>query len=116
MAKTKLRDIEICVEEETLQVIPYKLFIDREGFLGGDYSSEGQGSVLSVAMNRKDNKPLVDYILEVDHSLRGDWDGFSEWDTTERFYDYANTSSQEMPKRLLKWLQAMPSYEVKFSV
>ena len=114
MAKTKLRDIEICVEEGILKVIPYKLFVNAEGHLEGDYSSSGQGKILSVAMNRKDNKPLVDFILEVDHSLRGDWEDFSEWDTTERFFDFELQSDAIMPERLKKWLDTMPSYEMKF--
>jgi hypothetical protein len=114
MAKTKLRDIEICVEEDTLMVIPYKLLLNRDGYLEGDYSEEGQGKILSVAMNRKDNKPLIDFILEVDHSLRGDWEDFSEWDTTERFYDFELQSDVVMPERLKKWLDAMPFYEVEF--
>lgn len=114
MAKTKLRDIEICVEEETLKVIPYNLFLNEEGYLEGDYSSKGQGKILSVAMNRKDNHALVDFILEVDHTLRGSWDGFSEWDTTERFFDFELQSDTLMPERLKKWLEAMPFYEVEF--
>jgi hypothetical protein len=114
MAKTKLRDIEICVEEGILKVIPYKLFLNEGGYLEGDYSSKGQGKILSVAMNRKDNKPLIDFILDVDHSLRGDWEGFSEWDTTERFYDFELQNDTIMPERLKKWLEAMPFYEVGF--
>jgi hypothetical protein len=112
MAKTKLRDIEICVEEDTLKVIPYKLFLNRDGYLEGDYSQKGQGNVLSVSMKRKDNYPLIDYILERDHTLRGDWDGFSEWDTTERFYDNGET----MPPKIKRWLESMPDYEVRFAV
>lgn len=114
MATTKLRDIEICVEEGTLQVIPYKLQLNREGWLEGDYSELGQGRILSVAMNRKDNYPLIDFILERDHTFRGDWEGFSEWDTTERFYHTEINTKQSMPERLRKWLEAMPTYEIRF--
>lgn len=114
MATTKLRDIEICVDEDTLQVIPYKLRLNREGWLEGDCSELGQGKILSIAMNRKDNHPLIDFILECDHTMRGSWDGFSEWDTTERFYHTQINTKQEMPERLRKWLEAMPIYEVRF--
>lgn len=110
MAKTRLRDIEICIEEDTLKVIPYKLFLNRDGYLEGDYSTEGQGKVLSISMKRRNNYPLIDYILERDHTLRGDWEGFSEWDTTERFYD----NTEPMPPKIERWLQAMPEYEVRF--
>jgi hypothetical protein len=110
MAKTKLRDIEICVEEDTLKVIPYELTIDLDGYLHTNTSKDGKA--LSVAMNRKDNQPLIDFILECNHTLRGSWDGFSEWDTTERFYDYAH--EQTIPERLRKWLEGMPSYSVSF--
>jgi hypothetical protein len=112
MAKTKLRDIEICVEEGTLKVIPYELTLDLDGYL--HTNTKRDGKALSVAMNRKDNKPLIDFILEVDHTFRGDWEGFSEWDTTERFYDFELHNDVLMPERLKKWLDAMPFYEVEF--
>ena len=112
MAKTKLRDIEICIEGETLKVIPYELTVDLEGYLHTNTIKDGK--VLSVAMNRKDNHALIDFILEVDHTLRGDWDGFSEWDTTERFFDFELQADVLMPERLKKWLEAMPFYEVEF--
>ena len=61
-------------------------------------------------MKRRDNYPLIDYILERDHTLRGDWEGFSEWDTTERFYD----NTEVMPLKIKSWLQSLPTYEVRF--
>jgi hypothetical protein len=110
MAKTKLRDVEICVEEDTLKVIPYELSIGLDAYFETNTIKEGK--ILSVAMNRKDNYPLIDFILECDHTLRGDWDGFSDWDTTERFYDYAEEHT--IPERLKKWLESMPSYNISF--
>lgn len=109
MATTSLRDIEICVEEGKLKVIPYKLTIDRENYFHADYSAQGQGRVLEIAMNRKDNYPLIDYILECDHTLRGCWEDFSEWDTTQRFFD----NPAPMPERIQNWLNGLRPYEIK---
>lgn len=109
MAQTKLRDIEICVEEGKLKVIPYKLTLDKENYFHADTSTQGQGRILEVAMNRKDNYPIIDYILECDHTMRGDWEDFSEWDTTERFFD----NPSPMPQRVRNWLEGMPAYHIK---
>jgi hypothetical protein len=112
MAMTNIYDIEICIEGRKLQVIPYKLEVSVDGHFSGDYSSEGQGKVFSVSM-RPENAEVVDYILEVDNTLRRHWDGFSEWDTTERFY--RDRDHSKMPEKLKKWLQALPTYEIKIA-
>ena len=109
MARTKLRDIEICVEEGRLKVIPYKLTIDKDSYFHADTSTQGQGKILDISMNRKDNKALIDYILECDHTLRGTWEDFTEWDTTERFFD----NPEPMPERLRNWVEGLPFYEIK---
>lgn len=115
MARTRLRDIEICVEEDTLKVIPYKLTLPRgSAYFESDCSEEGQGRILSVAMNRTANHGLVNYILNLpDFTVRGNWDDFSEWDTTERFFKHKD--AENMPQRLANWLNGLKEYEVKMS-
>jgi hypothetical protein len=112
MAITNIYDIEICVDKRTLKVIPYKLEVSVDGDFSGIYTKEGQGPILRVHMTKK-NQEVVDYILEVDHSLREYWDEFSEWDTTERFYRDGN--AEKMPEVVKDWLASLPVYPIEMS-
>ena len=111
MAKTKVYEIEICVEEGYLKVIPYKLQIQYDDimkpYFSADTSKKGQSKVFKCAMTKK-NHALVAHILDRDEwELRGDWEGFSEWQTTE-YLDQG-----DVPERLKKWLDELPTYELK---
>lgn len=111
MAKTQLHDIEICIEDGWLKIIPYKLQIQYHDRLTplfvADTSTSGQSRMFRCKLN-KENHSLIAHILDLDEwEMRGDWDGFSEWNTTE-YLDQGET-----PERIKKWLQALPSYELK---
>lgn len=116
MAKTKLRDIEICIEGETLQVIPYKLKpVPNSAYLETDCSSGGMGRILKVNLAKRESHELANFILGLpDFTVRSldSWDEFSEWDTTERFYDYAKESGLPIPDRLNNWLNGLKEYEI----
>ena len=116
MAKTKLRDIEICIEGDTMQVIPYKLKpVPNSAYLETDTSAEGQGRILKVNLSKTESHQLASFILGIPsftvRSLES-WDDFSEWDTTERFFDYARESGLPIPDRLNNWLNGLKEYEI----
>lgn len=109
MAKTKVYEIEICVEEGYLKVIPYKLQIQYDDimkpYLCADTSKNKK--VFKCAMNKK-NHDVISYVLDLEEwEMRGDWDGFSEWKTTDYLFE------GDTPERIKKWLDELPTYELK---
>lgn len=110
MAKTKLHDIEVCVEDDTLQVIPYRLEISYENgtpYFSADTSTEGQAEIFECDITDKKNADLIAYILDLEEwQMRGDWDGYSAWDTTEYL------TKGKTPSKIKAWLKRLPEYEL----
>ena len=109
MAKTKLHDIEICVEDNQIKIHAYKLDskISVDGYLTGDYSDSGHSATFICELGHE----LTNYILDTpDYTLRGDWEEYSEWDTSERFFRY----DKPIPEAIEQWLEALPEYEVNW--
>lgn len=108
MAKTRLRDIEVYVDGTTLNVIPYKLELNADGYFSPDTSDSGQGERLEIEMN-DENHNEVAYVLDLEQwKMRLTWDGFSEWNTTEYL------TKGEAPARVKEWLDRMPEYDIKW--
>lgn len=113
MAKTKLHDIEICVEGTQLKVIPYKLRVTYRDkltpYFEADCSTNGQGPVFEVSIREKRNRDVVAFLLDSENwdSIRTHWDGFSEWNTTE------SLNTEGAPSRIKTWLRKLPTYELK---
>lgn len=112
MAKTKLHDVEICIEDNLLKIIPYKLrlqYRDRmTPYFEADTSTQGQGPIFECDITEKKNKSLIAYVLDMENwdEVRSYWEGFSEWNTTE----YLNQG--EVPARIKVWLRKLPTYEL----
>lgn len=109
MARTKVYEIEICVEEGYLKVIPYRLQIQYQDILTPYFSADTskKSKIFKCAMNKK-NHDIISYVLDLEEwEMRGDWEGFSEWHTTDYLYE------GETPERIKKWLDELPTYELK---
>ena len=104
MVKTKLHDVRISVENGILKLTPYKLHISSDNYLSADLSPAGRGKVFEMSM-RSPDKDLIDYILDTDHTMRGDWEDFAGSSSTERL-------AVNPPERLQKWLDKLPTYEL----
>jgi hypothetical protein len=115
MAKTKLHDIEVCIDGIQLKVIPYKLKIQYKDkttpYFEADCSSDGQGPILEVSIKDKRNRDLVAHVLGMSNwdSIRTHWDGYSEWNTTE------SLNTEDAPSRVKTWLRKLPTYELKLA-
>lgn len=112
MAKTKLHDIEVCIEDDVFQIIPYKLEITYENgtpYFSADTSTEGQSTIFECKLSDKRNRELIGYVLDRENwdETRSYWDGFSEWNTTE----YLTVG--ETPRKIAQWLKRLPEYELK---
>jgi hypothetical protein len=109
MAKTKVYDIEICVEDGYLKLIPYQLQIQYQGTLKPFFSTntDKKAKVFKCAFTKKNND-IISYVLDLDEwEMRGDWEGFSEWHTTDYLHE------GDTPERIKKWLDELPIYELK---
>jgi hypothetical protein len=107
MALTKLHDINITIEDGKLSITPYKLEISSEGYFTGDYSSKGQGPTFTCAFNKR-NHEIISHVLDLEEwELRGSWDGYDSWDTTETI------AMGTPPERIQKWLDKLPEYELR---
>lgn len=109
MAKTKVYDIEICVEEGYLKLIPYQLEIQYGNKLTPSFATNTnkKAKAFKCAFSKK-NHDIISYVLDLEEwEMRGDWEGFSEWHTTDYLYE-GNT-----PERIKKWLDELPTYELK---
>lgn len=112
MAKTKLHDIEICVEDDVFKIIPYKLKVvysnQGEPYFEADTSTEGQSNMFSCALKDKRNRDVIAYVLDLEEwdTTRTYWEGFSEWNTTEYL------TEGDVPARIQKWLKSLPEYEL----
>jgi len=113
MALTKLHDIEICIEDNQLKIIPYKLRIQHRDnltpYFESDCSTEGQGPIFQCSISDKRNRDLVAYVLDSENwdEVRGSWDGYSEWNTTEYL------TKGEAPSRIKTWLRKLPTYDLR---
>lgn len=110
MARTQLHDIEICVEDGYLKVIPYKLQIQYHDnltpYFVADTSTKGQSKMFKCVFTPK-NHDIISYVFDLEEwQMRGDWEGFSEWNTTEYL------TEGEAPERIKRWLSELPSYEL----
>lgn len=108
MAKTKLHDIEICVEDGEFKIIPYKLEVGDDNYFHGDYSDKGQGPVFKCSLVDKRNRDVIAYVLDLENwdETRTYWEGFSEWQTTEYL------TQGQIPAKIQKWLDKLPEYEL----
>lgn len=112
MAKTKLYDIEICVEDGVFKIIPYKLELAYDNgvpFFSTDTSEAGQAKVFQCKLTDKRNRDLIAYVLDLEewNETRTYWDGFSEWQTTE----YLTVG--DTPARISKWADSLPEYKLE---
>lgn len=109
MAQTKLRDINIVIEDGKLTITPYKLEVSADGYLSGDHSSKGQGSIFTCVFDKR-NHDIISYVLDLEEwEMRGTWDGYENWDTTEYL------TKGETPARIQKWLDKLPTYEIRMT-
>jgi len=107
MAQTKLHDLNIVVEDGKLSLIPYKLQISVDGYFSGDYSKKGQGPVFTCVFDKR-NHDIISYVLDLEEwEMRGTWDGYDSWDTTEYL------TKGDVPPRIQKWLDKLPTYEIR---
>jgi hypothetical protein len=109
MAKTRVYDIEICVEEGQLKIIPYRLQIQYQDTLTPYFSTDTtkKAKVFKCAFTKKNND-IISYVLDLDEwEMRGDWDGYSDWQVT----DYLQEG--DTPNRIKKWLEELPTYELR---
>lgn len=114
MAKTKMHDINIRIDNDTLQIIAYKLMItstDTESYFGTD-TRFVSGKVFECPINHKPNQDLIAYVLDLEYwnETRTYWDGYSDWQTTEFL------TIGDVPARIAKWLAKLPQYEIQIGV
>ena len=112
MVSSKLRDIEVCVENGTLKIIPYKLkLVYRDGGVNfeTDTSTTGQGEIFECDISDKANQKLVGYVLGLEDSedISSDWNGHSDWNTTEYL------KRPDTPAKIKLWLLNLPLYNLQ---
>ena len=108
MVMTKIHDVEVCVEDGVLKLIPYKLYIDSNNSLSAQTDEAGLGPIFTCKLHDKRNKDLVAYALDLEDwdEVRSYWDGFSEWQES------GNLQLGEVPARIKKWARSLPEYEL----
>jgi hypothetical protein len=108
MAMTKIHDVEVCVEDGVLKLIPYKLYLNTNGDLSAQTDEAGLGPIFTCKLSDKRNRDLVAYVLDSEHwdEMRDYWDGYSDWQES------GNLQLGVTPARITKWAKSLPEYEL----
>ena len=108
MAKSKVYDIRIEIEDDRLNIRAYKLKVNADNVLSSDEAVDQVGKTFSRSLKDKRNSSLIGYVLDLDEwNMRGDWNGYKEL----QYSDYILVG--DTPKPLLDWYESLPEYEVK---
>jgi hypothetical protein len=110
MAKTKMHDINIRIEDDKLKIVAYKLKLQKnsnEIYFDTD-TRYASGKVFECPINHKPNQELIAYVLDSEYwnETRTYWDGYSDWQTTEFL------TIGDVPARIAKWMASLPEYQL----
>lgn len=109
MAKSKVYDINIWVDDQQLRVIAYKLKIDANSYLTSDHGLDQAGEVFTRSMTNKTHHKAIGYLLDCpDWHLRSSWDGYDHWE-----YSDFLLRDKKAPKAILDWYESLPEYEIE---
>ncbi len=50
MAITRIHEVEVCIEEGVLKLIPYKLYLDSNGYLSAQTDEAGLGPIFTCKL------------------------------------------------------------------
>ena len=113
MTKTQVYDVHFYREdgEDVLQVIPYQLQVDPQGYFVNNYDVDTGHLILRLPMHDKRYRDAIGYILDVHnwYEMREYWD-VDEWNTT----DYLRVG--DTPPVIKRWLDKLPIYEITIPV
>jgi hypothetical protein len=115
--RTNAYELNIYVIDGTVKLIPYRNYLNREGWLETDLTE--LGLTLPLFMNRIEHRDAIAYVLnypswqskydrkyiEAKATFAEYWQEHDAWDTTAGF----QTSP---PQPILAWLRSLPAYDL----
>lgn len=112
MARSKVYDLHIMVEDDMLIIEAYKLAVSPDGYFSTDTAKDMVGK-FERKMSDKRNRKLVSYVLDSEHILedylefRKEWDGYDTW----QYSEYILVG--DTPKPLKDWYEKLPEYDIR---
>jgi len=108
-ANSKVYDINIWVNDKEVRVVAYKLSIDADGYFSSDHGLHQAGETFTRSMTNKTHEKAIGYLLDCpDWKLRGDWDGYDEW----QYSDFL-LREKKPPKAVIDWYEGLPEYQIE---
>ena len=110
--KSKARFVHVQVSDDgkTLTLTPHRLRVANsvfnEEFLTVDKGHHAQDKVFTCSMKNKQSKAVVQFVLPR-QDLRTYYDGYSAWESLERYV------TQQAPEKLKTWATRLKEYEVE---